>query len=62
MLDLAYSVKCMIVAHKNRVRFPNSTKGEMAESGLLRLFAKQVNPLKGFGGSNPFFTAKMFFE
>ena len=33
-------------------------KGEVAEFGLLRLFAKQVNPLKGFGGSNPFFTAK----
>jgi hypothetical protein len=60
MLALAHSVECMIVAHKDRVRFPKSTKGEVAEFGLLRLFAKQVNPLKGFGGSNPFFTAKIY--
>lgn len=31
MLALAHSVECMIVAHKDRVRFPKSTKGELSE-------------------------------
>lgn len=31
MLALAHSVERMIVAHKNRVRFPKSTKGELSE-------------------------------
>jgi hypothetical protein len=45
MLDLAYSVKCMVVAHKNRVRFPNSTKGEKTYQGRRILLKCRLNKM-----------------
>lgn len=63
MVVLAQLVRAFVCGTKGHgVVARTLPKGEVAEFGLLRLFAKQVNPLKGFGGSNPFFTAKIYIE